>query len=481
MGANIVCGLGGKMKRIISVFLICLFLLPLVLADGMIIEPRGYVLERGQIAYITYNEETNLQKMIVGIQVDSIHGQKAAWIFPVPAPAGDVAIDVLPNMPSYYGREVKSYARSVVDNIAQRVLIYQIWPVILFMPHYVFGGIQNIASSKMMDASVESGQSVVVYEHIEKYGVTTELVGAVDNRAIKTYLTNKGLDVPFEAYRILDNYNGKGYTFVVSWLNQPEFNPDPIEYIAETPASSGSIDRSSPYYPQYRQLGVQVMFKTEKPYFPLLPTSIYGSEKVPATIFISDYYTPVVPDGIKGFTKTSYMKTSESYYPTRGIYYDGFDSGSTPNEYTVVSINDVPSKFMTDDMWFEKGSPSDVGYASSLVNNFERNQGWKAWFLVIALSLAIGSLLGFVIFREQWWKLTLVSLANALTIIGMIVALFFVKTKNVDPNLRQRIKQAGLVTVSRDFMRKFIFMLSFTILFVVITFLIGYIVKLPLS
>lgn len=468
------------MKKLISVFLLCLFLLPFVFADGMVIRPHDYVVERGQIAFIDYDQTAKLEKMLVGIQTDDVHGEKAAWILPVPAPAIDVAIDVLPNMPSYYGQEVKSYARRVVDTLVEHSISYQIWPIIFFLrPNVVYSTAQD-AKMGSASATVETGQSVYIYEHIEKYGVTTELVGAVDNKAIKTYLTNKGLDVPLEAYAILNSYNGRGYTFVVSWLNEPQVMPDPYYegYLGDTVAKS--TPDAMPYY-GYRQLGVQVMFKTQKAYFPLLPTSIYGSEKVPATIYINGYVEPVVPEGIKAFTKTTYMKTSGSSYPTRMIYYDQPASGGTPNEYTVVSINDVPSKFFNDDMWFTDSHPGNVDYASSLVDNFEANQGGKSWLFVFVLSFVLGSLLGFVIFREQWWKLALVSLANGFSIIGLIIALFFVKTKKVDSNLKQRIKQAGLVTVSRDFMRKFIFVLSFTILFVLLTYLIGVLVKVPLS
>jgi hypothetical protein len=473
--------MGGKMKKLIAVFLLCLFLMPFVLADGMIIEPGRYIIERGQVAFIDYNKDTKMQKMLVGIQVDEVHGSKAAWILPVPSNPDNVAIDVLPNMPRYYGQEVKSYASRIADNLFQNLVAYQVWPVIfLFRPimyasEMTKGGFGNAAP-----ASIETGQSVVVYEHIEKYGVTTELVGAVDNRAIKTYLTNKGLDVPFEAYTVLDNYNGKGYTFVVSWLNQPEVYPMAVPS-GESPSDNSNTatnDMMPPYY-GYRQLGVQVMFKTDKAYYPLLPTSVYGSEKVPATVYITGYVEPVVPDGIKAFTKTAYMKTSSRSYPMP--LYGDFSSGNTPNEYTVVSIVDAPSKFLDDDMWFTEGAPTNVKYASSFVDNLDRNLGTKAWFIVMILSVLLGSLLGFIIFREQWWKLALVSLATGLSIIGLVVALFFVKTKKVDDSLKQRIKQAGLVTVSRDFKRKFIFVLSFSVLFVIIAYLLTVLLKAPLG
>ncbi len=464
------------MKKLISVLLLCLFITPLVFADGMIIRPRDYVIERGQIAFIDYNKDTKLQKMLLGIQADSVHNEKAAWIFPVPSNPSDVAIDVIPNLPNYYGQEVKSYARNLVDNLVRSLFAYQIWPVIFFFPRIVYDIGLSKAQFGAESISIETGQSVVVYEHIEKYGVTTELVGARDGAAIRLYLVNKGLEVPFEANKILRNYADKDYTFVVSWLNEQQPYA-PMEGQVDGAAKPG---QELMPYPYYRQLGVQVMFKTDKAYYPLLPTSVYGSEKVPATIYVNGYVTPAVPEGIKSFTKTVYMKTSASYYPMP-MYEDTFSSGNTPNEYTIVSINDVPSKFLDDDMWFTEGAPSNVNYASSFVDSFGRNIGTKAWFVVVLLSALLGSLLGFIIFREQWWKLALVSLANALSIIGLIVALFFVKTKKVDIALKQKIEQAGLVTVSRDFKRKFIFVLSFSVLFVILSYLLGVILKAPLG
>ncbi len=450
------------MKKLISIFLLCLVLMPLVFADGMVVIPRGYGREGGQLAFIDYNEDTKLEKMILSIQVDNIHGQKAAWVFPVPSTPSNVAIDVLQDIPRYSGTEVRSYARRVIDSIKDDVLIFQLWPVFFFLQRVVYSESFESASSPK-DLSIETGQSVVVYEHIEKYGVTTELVGAKDGAAIRLYLVNKGLDVPFEANNMLRNYADKDYTFVVSWLDDSKSYPD------GDVAESGDYQK---YSPDYRKVGVQVMFKTDKAYFPLLPTSVYGSEKVPATIYISGYVTPVVPGGIKSFTRTDYMK---------GYSYVNEFSEENNGEYTIVSINDAPSKFFTDDIWFSRGAPSNVNYASSLLDVLSNNQGKIVFFFALILSLLLGSLLGLIIFREQWWKLALISLANLLTIIGLVIALFFIRTKNVDPVLKQKIKQAGLVTVSGDFKRKFIFVVSFSILFVIIAFLAAFLLAAPLN
>ncbi len=446
--------------------------MPLVFADGMVVIPKGYGREGGQLAFIDYNEDTKLEKMILSIQVDNIHGQKAAWVFPVPSTPSNVAIDVLQDTPQYSGSEVRSYARRVIDNIKEDVLTFQLWPVFFFLQRMVYSESFETASSPK-DLSIETGQSVVVYEHIEKYGVTTELVGAKDGAAIRLYLVNKGLEVPFEANNMLRNYADKDYTFVVSWLDDSK--PYPVGDVAEN-------ENYQKYSPDYRKVGVQVMFKTEKAYFPLLPTSVYGSEKVPATIYLNGYVTPVVPEGIKSFTRTDYMK---GYVPNVGVYpvedSSSYGSGEDNGEYTIVSINDAPSKFFTDDIWFSKGAPSNINYASSLLDVLSNNQGKIVFFFALILSLLLGSLLGFIIFREQWWKLALISLANLLTIIGLVVALFFIRTKNVDPVLKQKIKQAGLVTVSRDFRRKFIFVVSFSILFVVIAFLAAFLLAAPLN
>lgn len=462
------------MKKLLATILLCLVLLPLVLADGMVVMPRGYGRERGQLAFIDYDEDTNLEKMLLSIQVDNIRGQKAAWVFPVPSNPGDVAIDVIQDMPRYShsGREVRSYARSGINSIKDGILTFQIWPVFFFISRVMYSeSFDNAEIAK--DVSIEIGQSVSVYEHIEKYGVTTELVGAEDGAAVRLYLVNKGLEVPFEANNVLRNYADKDYTFVVAWLDDSGSS-----LVKEVNGDFGAPD----YPPDYRRVGVQVMFKTEKAYFPLLPTSVYGSEKVPATIYINGYVTPEVPDGIKSFTRTEYMK---GYAPNVEGYPVGYNNyisaGNTRGEYTIVSINNAPSKFFTDDLWFSKGAPSNINYASSLVDLLSNNEGKIIFFSALVLSLLLGSLLGFIIFREQWWKLTLASLANILTIIGLVITLFFVRTKNVDPVLKQKIKSAGLVTVSRDFKRKFIFLVSFSVLFVVLVYLVSFLLGLSLN
>lgn len=456
------------MKKLLATILLCLVLMPLVFADGMVVIPKGYGRERGQLAFIDYNEDTKLEKMILSIQMDNIRGQKAAWVFPVPSSPNNVAIDVIQDMPrySYSGREVRSYARNVIRNVKEGVLIFQIWPVFFFISPVMYSE-SFYSEGNAKDVSIETGQSVNVYEHIEKYGVTTELVGAEDGAAVRLYLVNKGLEVPFEANNVLRSYADKDYTFVVAWLDDSGSSP-----VKEVGGVFGEAPGDPDYYPNTRKVGVQVMFKTDQAYFPLLPTSVYGSEKVPATIYINGYVTPEVPEGIKSFTRTEYMKGYLSYT---------YESSGYSDEYTIVSINDAPSKFFTDDLWFSEGAPSNINYASSLVDILSDNEGKIIFVSALVLSLLLGSLLGFIIFRDQWWKLTLVSLANILTIIGLVIALFFVRTKNVDPVLKQRIKSAGLVTVSRDFRRKFIFLASFSVLFVVIAYLVSFLLGLPLN
>jgi hypothetical protein len=68
----------------------------------------------------------------------------------------------------------------------------------------------------------EISDGVTVYESIEKIGLTTELVSAVNGSSLTEYITSKGLNLPESSKSILDEYTGKEYSFVISWISDIE-------------------------------------------------------------------------------------------------------------------------------------------------------------------------------------------------------------------------------------------------------------------
>lgn len=462
------------MKKL-AVIILILFLMPIALADGMIIDPHGPVMERGQQAAITYEKTSNgyLQKMIISVSSDPLHKDtKAAWIFPVPSNPDDVVIDVVTQFPRMYGYELISQAEKDVKEIIEFTRISLILPI---FKYFVRGTVamQKAAAPTVEGVWIDIGQEVIVYEEIEKEGVTVQTLGAKEGSSLWIFLQRQGLEVPMKSIKFFDYYIDKDYTFVVAFLTPEKENSE--EIAEKIMPSSQEIGR----YP-YRNIGVEVMFHTDKIFYPLLPTSIYGSEKIPATIWvIGDFVKPKLYEAINSFVETKYYKSTSVPYSQLEEFFGDLKQ-KTDVKYTVISLNNAPSKYLTEDMWIEKGTPANVQYAEWLTSFTYRNTGWAGFFMLAIISAIAGTIMGVVLFQDKWWKLTLTSLANCLSIIGLIIALVFVKTEDIDKDLKRRMKEAGILTISRDFKRKLIFLVGFIVWFLLIGWFVQWLLISPL-
>ncbi|MEM7825314.1 MAG: hypothetical protein QW412_00450 [Candidatus Aenigmatarchaeota archaeon] len=65
----------------------------------------------------------------------------------------------------------------------------------------------------------EEERGVVIHEHLEKAGISVELVTAEDSSKFLSYLNEKGLVLPNS---LIGEYIGKKYSFVVGWISDVE-------------------------------------------------------------------------------------------------------------------------------------------------------------------------------------------------------------------------------------------------------------------
>lgn len=453
------------MKKLICM-LILFVILPSVLADGMIIDRIGPVLEKQQLVAINY--ENGLQKMILTIQTDKLRSDKSVWIFPVPAKPNDIVIDVVTQFPRFYGKEVTQEAKNNLEGIFKLSSLSQIYPFFFFFIGGTFGAMESKGLAETMTGvRLEKGETVTVYEHIEKEGITTELLGAETGLDLYVYLKRKGLEVPMQSLDFLRDYTHRDYTFVVSWISN-------LEQVQ-------TKKQQEMYYPYYggRVLGVEIMFPTDKIYFPLVPTSIYGSEKVPVKIYVLDFVKPELYKELEGFTKVGYYKgSSERYYYTSESGLESFYGDQTVTKYTVIDIINAPSKYLKEDLWIVEGSPGKVKYAN-FINALFGNELISILIWLVLISMLTGLIAGKIIFKEGK-KFALVGLANCFSIIGLIIATIFIKVERIDPALKRKLKEAGLITIGGNFGKKIIFIVLFSVLFLILSWLISLVLKLPL-
>lgn len=424
-----------------------------VSADGMVIMPnpyrRGwsYSDETRQTAYINYQD--GLQKMILSINVGGIKNNDAVWIFPVASMPERVVVDIVDRQPELYGDEASYLAKNTLVDTTKIMAASQIYPIpfvtnILFPTMRLSSPVYNASDgSKSVE---ESG--VKVYEHIDKYGITSEIITAKNGSSLYDYLTEKGLVIEDGALPVLDNYIGKDYSFVVSWMSNSE-TAVPANEVSGIRMDDNSVneiydDTSNAVkcydclydYDYYSQPGVMVTFPTDKPYFPLMPTSVYGSRSVPATIYVLGFVEPNIFNNIKSYSDVTYHIESSPYQDESldtfygQVKYDenGLSSISKNLEYTKVEI-DAPSKYLTEDLWFKQSAPIKAKTAS-----FIYRHPFVLFISMMMMASVVSSLLaGLIIYRDKQphkiIKLLLIGLSNFLSIIGVAVASSYLSSK----------------------------------------------------
>jgi hypothetical protein len=395
------------------------------LADGMMIKPDpysdrwDYSGENNQQAFINY--DNGLQKMIISVGLEGENSEGVVWLFPIPSDPNKVAIDVVKSLPQLSGEEISKKAKSNLDDTTKFLQMTQLY-TIPFISFYGTLGTTGKGWENSLGAPQGFGRGiepdVAVYEHIDKEGISSEIITAKTANGLYDYFKSKGLKIESGSIPVLDNYIGKEYSFIASWISSPK------QIISAN------------------QRGVFVTFPTKDIYFPLLPTSVYGSKTVPATIRIIGHVSPKVFQDIKSYTKTDYYVDS---YASFADDLKNFYSGQNQNiKYTKIEINS-PSKFLTDDLWINNQAPVKTYYSTFVA----KHPIVSAIILFILSSIIAGILAGLIIFRDlrkNPIKLGFIGLSNFLTLLGLLITTVLVGTKNKNESVESllvEIKQKG--------------------------------------
>lgn len=468
-------------KFMFSVFTICLMLLSpfMVLADGALILPDGnsykYGEEGRQLVYINY--VNGRQDMILSIAPKSQDADQL-WIFPVPADPSKVVInnDLL-QMPRFGGTEISSDAHDVINATQLAVIATQIYPLVTYPFLFSYGNYSSglgdvmpvLSGNKMVSNTAEDVQ---VFEHFEKNGVTTELLTSKTANGLKDYFVTKGFKVDPAEIPAFNDYIGKEYCFVASWILAG--STDTLVPIPTPEVESDYLQYVPPRREPLRT--VEISFPTDKIYFPLKLTSVYGSTVVPATIRVIGLVTPEIPQDISTYTKVSYYTSNYGTYIP-----DNFKTSSGDNyeqfDYTQIQI-DAPSKLLTSDLWISSISPIKPMLGKFII---------ATPLLVILSELLINSMLAslfasLIVFRgartRRFWKYSLIGFANVFSIIGVILVTSFVRTKSIKPEdqpLFDEIKKKGysINSFKTHDWKKLIFIPLFSIFFIVFVLIGG--------
>ena len=234
------------------------------------------------------------------------------------------------------------------------------------------------------------------------------------------------------------------------------------------PVDDQLIGQQVPPKPSFRI--VEISFPIDKIYFPLKLTSVYGSTIVPATIRVMGLVSPEIPNDISSYTKVTYY-SNENSYPILPASFKTNSANPAGFDYTQIQI-DAPSKLLTSDLWVSNFAPLRTNLDKLVINTS---------FIILLKGLIISSMLSalvtsLLVFKQarsrNFWKYSLIGLANIFSLIAVIVVVSLLRTGTIKPDdqhLFDAIKAKGynINSFKTQDRMKFLFIPIFSILFLV--------------
>ncbi|MFH1750208.1 MAG: hypothetical protein ABH863_00865 [Candidatus Micrarchaeota archaeon] len=430
--------------------------------------------ESNQYAIIDYNDGYERLGLTVEFAASS-KGTNAVWVVPIPSNPTRADIKLIDGFPVPSGRSIRDSARESVNLASLAAVVYGTFPLsiplALFPIILLRGTLTSFGASMGMDGS-SYYDGISIFQRVTLGGVTSDLVGTSDPSELENYLQSKGVVLAGEYKLILENYVEKDYSFVVTYITDWQ----------KFQLQKGSRD----YYGNYRSsettpITLRIGFPSEKPYFPLKLTSMYGDRVIPITIYMMGNYMPQLYSGLGGGIKADYFRNgnvvdNRNYYVQQSEYYDSsgnyigpaieefFRPGRSLSnlDYTKFTINE-PSANFKDDLWFTAGLPMNFEVKKVIADNF-----WVVLILIMAMTSAVASVAaGRLAFKGGSigdMRLAMHGLWNFTTMIGFVLATFFWKIRNLDEKTKKQLVAKGLSVYDE---RKVVYAVVFYVLFII--------------
>jgi len=362
--------------------LICISILsPIAVSDGGFFIPTvdDWIAsnQESQMGLIKYEDGIEDLTIVIDMTNSSLNADQALWIFPIPSNPEDANIDIINDIPFYRGDDyIGNEASDAFTNSVLLMSLSQPYASGIFLTFlYSFGTIR---------AASESDQ-YMIHEHVEKMGFTSELISAISIDGINQYLEPKNINLSEETMNIVNEYIGKEYSFVVSWISD-----------LETFKQEARINYEDYWYyysdEEIYILGVKLTFPTNNLYYPMKLTSIYDDEIIPILIQIENCVTPL-----------------NKY---NNMYVDYLRDGN--KEYTEIQIRTQSNEFI-EDLWIKNQPPSHIRNSKIILDNLII----ISVLIFIMCSVFSCILSSFIVYFKNKpiiWKFVLLSLANFLSI-----------------------------------------------------------------
>lgn len=406
-----------RTKKVIALGILVLLLCPPAASDGMIFIEDNNIWqlqqEETQLAAIHY--QRGIENLLISVSPGKdFHGEQATWIFPVPAKPDEIHIDVLKGFPPFGGKNLEDTYYSSVTTSSAVQIFYATFPVSFLCGGSIlqFSGSMNGVSGSMRSlSSYDVTPGIQIHRHIEKRGVSTEVVTAADADSLETYLSSLGMTAKNDNQAYFQEYIGKEYSFVITYIS------DMHSFKAQ---SDADIRGSTSHGTHSNALGIFVRFPTERIFYPLKPTAIYGTSQIPVLLYVTGLNEPALSRSILDHTEVSYFM-QEHFEVSADL--EPFFNGNTAQSrlpYTKIKIS-TPAESFTEDLWIDPGKPLEI----QLKWIYTEIVGIISVIVYIFLSSVSSLLAGLIVFRKKPVNprtLLFHGLWNCITFIGLVHA-----------------------------------------------------------
>ena len=323
------------MRIQIPIVVLCLFSFPRVAhPDGMAFKGRDqssvYPVVPGEQRAAIFHREA-IQKMVIAINFEADDEDTALWIFPVPGTPDRTKVDLLDSFPRFNGVDPREEAADTIEQMLMWMRLTQFWPVL-----------QEITKPSLLGSKSEGSS---VYMEMEKWGIQVEVITAESLDALETYLKQRTPGIRRDQLQTFSPYLSGKHVLIVARISSRE------QLLKEFPSYG---HRNSSFW---RSPCLSVEFHTDRPFYPLRPTSGYGSTEALVNLYVLGLVQPETTASLAGVIWVS-------HHVQQGPLPAEFLSGTTNGEqepYTRITIR-TPAQNLTDDLWFLPTRPPDWSY-----------------------------------------------------------------------------------------------------------------------
>jgi hypothetical protein len=197
--------------------------------------------ELAQRAVISHRE--GFQEMDISIDVET-RGYSGLWLFPIPAKAGDISLDVKKGFNVPKGLLYSEYKEEILKTYCQGLVSISF--------SSLFGAVGRLFVFRALVSTFFGSEFIddilTYYRKFSKLGLESEVIQARSIEDLFYFFSSRGLEVSDDDKSIWREYHESGYSFIVS-----RFKPENSEIKEKT-------------------LSLSLGFPVENGFFPLKPS-----------------------------------------------------------------------------------------------------------------------------------------------------------------------------------------------------------------